>query len=154
LGCAIWGERAAIPSAKVVRAQWGGDTRLEAARILAELHKVKFGDLSDELATLIARSYPNRGRVFRGVAGDVWPVQGLEDEMPDWRSRHPELAREVQKLLSAGEPTARRQTLVHGDYFSANLLLGPEGLRAIDWEMAALGDPCGIWPSWSEPTGI
>ena len=140
-GFAIRGESAAVISKKVAGTRWTGNTRVEAARILARLHEVTIEDLSDQLAVLIAKSCPNRGRVFRGVAGGVWPVQRLEDKMPDWRLKHPELARDIQALVDTGEPAPRRQTLVHGDYFSANLLLGPDGLRVIDWEMAALGDP-------------
>jgi aminoglycoside phosphotransferase (APT) family kinase protein len=33
-------------------------------------------------------------------------------------------------------------TLVHGDFRNGNLIIGPEGLRAVlDWELAHLGDP-------------
>jgi aminoglycoside phosphotransferase (APT) family kinase protein len=33
-------------------------------------------------------------------------------------------------------------TLVHGDFRHGNLIIGPEGLRAVlDWELAHLGDP-------------
>jgi aminoglycoside phosphotransferase (APT) family kinase protein len=33
-------------------------------------------------------------------------------------------------------------TLVHGDYRHGNLIIGPDGLRAVlDWELAHLGDP-------------
>lgn len=34
------------------------------------------------------------------------------------------------------------QVLVHGDFRNGNLMVGPEGLRAVlDWELAHLGDP-------------
>jgi aminoglycoside phosphotransferase (APT) family kinase protein len=37
-------------------------------------------------------------------------------------------------------PTAPR--LVHGDYRNGNLMIGPDGLRAVlDWELAHVGDP-------------
>jgi aminoglycoside phosphotransferase (APT) family kinase protein len=35
-----------------------------------------------------------------------------------------------------------RMTLVHGDFRHGNLIIGPDGLRAVlDWELAHLGDP-------------
>ena len=35
-----------------------------------------------------------------------------------------------------------RTTLVHGDFRNGNLMIGPEGIRAVlDWELAHLGDP-------------
>lgn len=34
------------------------------------------------------------------------------------------------------------QTLVHGDFRNGNLMIGPEGVRAVlDWELAHIGDP-------------
>lgn len=35
-----------------------------------------------------------------------------------------------------------RQTLVHGDFRHGNLMVGPDGVRAVlDWELAHIGDP-------------
>ena len=39
-------------------------------------------------------------------------------------------------------PDAAAETVVHGDFRLGNLLVGPDGLRAVvDWELAHLGDP-------------
>ena len=39
-------------------------------------------------------------------------------------------------------PSERGPRLVHGDFRNGNLVVGPEGIRAIlDWELAHLGDP-------------
>ncbi len=46
------------------------------------------------------------------------------------------------RWLERHAPPGDLQTLVHGDFRIGNLLVGPEGLRAvIDWEFAHLGDP-------------
>jgi aminoglycoside phosphotransferase (APT) family kinase protein len=48
------------------------------------------------------------------------------------------------RRLAATRPAAgaTRRTLVHGDLRTGNLLVGPDGLRAVlDWELAHIGDP-------------
>jgi aminoglycoside phosphotransferase (APT) family kinase protein len=46
------------------------------------------------------------------------------------------------RWLGARIPAQRRQTVVHGDYRVGNVIVGPEGLRAVlDWELAHVGDP-------------
>jgi aminoglycoside phosphotransferase (APT) family kinase protein len=44
--------------------------------------------------------------------------------------------------LEATRPAASATTVVHGDFRLGNLIVGPDGLRAvIDWELVHLGDP-------------
>jgi aminoglycoside phosphotransferase (APT) family kinase protein len=44
--------------------------------------------------------------------------------------------------LRAHCPAPDRFTLVHGDYRHGNLMIGPDGIRAVlDWELAHVGDP-------------
>ena len=46
------------------------------------------------------------------------------------------------RWLDARRPSVRRRSVVHGDFRTGNLIVGPEGLRAVlDWELAHLGDP-------------
>jgi aminoglycoside phosphotransferase (APT) family kinase protein len=46
------------------------------------------------------------------------------------------------RWLEAHAPEPGRQTLVHGDFRNGNLIVGPDGIRAVlDWEIAQLGDP-------------
>jgi hypothetical protein len=48
----------------------------------------------------------------------------------------------VLRWLAEHRPPPRRPGLVHGDFRNGNLMVGPEGLRAVlDWELAHLGDP-------------
>lgn len=48
----------------------------------------------------------------------------------------------VFKWLDANRPASDRRVLVHGDFRLGNVIVGPEGLRAVlDWELAHLGDP-------------
>jgi Ser/Thr protein kinase RdoA (MazF antagonist) len=44
--------------------------------------------------------------------------------------------------LEANRPSSSGEAIVHGDFRNGNLLVGPDGLRAVlDWELAHLGDP-------------
>jgi aminoglycoside phosphotransferase (APT) family kinase protein len=46
------------------------------------------------------------------------------------------------RWLGAHRPPAGRRVTVHGDFRNGNLLVGPDGLRAVlDWELAHAGDP-------------
>jgi aminoglycoside phosphotransferase (APT) family kinase protein len=46
------------------------------------------------------------------------------------------------RWLSAHRPPTERRVTVHGDFRCGNLLVGPDGLRAVlDWELAHGGDP-------------
>ena len=46
------------------------------------------------------------------------------------------------RWLDQHHPPARTAGIVHGDFRNGNLVVGPEGLRAVlDWELAHLGDP-------------
>lgn len=71
------------------------------------------------------------------------------DECREWARRHHAngSARPVfewaLRWLEANLPSACIQpTLVHGDFRNGNLIVGPEGVRAVlDWELAHRGDP-------------
>ena len=57
----------------------------------------------------------------------------------DWPRPVIELA---LRWLPTTIPAARDVTLVHGDFRHGNLMVGPDGVRAVlDWELAHLGDP-------------
>jgi aminoglycoside phosphotransferase (APT) family kinase protein len=46
------------------------------------------------------------------------------------------------RALEAGSPPSRGPVLVHGDLRLGNLIVGPDGLRAvIDWELVHVGNP-------------
>jgi aminoglycoside phosphotransferase (APT) family kinase protein len=58
----------------------------------------------------------------------------------DWPRPVFELALRWLRDHDPGPPEA--VTLVHGDFRHGNLIIGPEGVRAVlDWELAHLGDP-------------
>ncbi len=77
-------------------------------------------------------------------------VVGLDDsdQLAQYRQIHesldqPSAAFELAfRWLERNRPVRRKTVLVHGDFRHGNLLVGPDGLRAVlDWELAHLGDP-------------
>ncbi len=64
-------------------------------------------------------------QLYQGLAPEPHPVFELALR---WLRRH--------------QPANTRRALVHGDYRLGNVIVGPEGARAIlDWELAHIGDP-------------
>jgi aminoglycoside phosphotransferase (APT) family kinase protein len=81
---------------------------------------------------------------------DPGSVPGLEttDPLEAWKLvlhglGEPHPAFEIAfRWLEANRPPLRRPRLVHGDFRLGNLMVGPDGLRAVlDWELAHAGDP-------------
>lgn len=67
--------------------------------------------------------------------------QSLDDLNEQLYQSHPtfELA---FRWLEKNRPASARRTVVHGDFRLGNVMVGPEGLRAVlDWELAHIGDP-------------
>ena len=113
------------------------ERRCRAAEILAHLHNADLKGLSDGLQHLIRVSNPKRERTTRGL---VDRPRMLDESMPGWRDRFPKVAEEALEL-SRTIPNERRESLVHGDYFSSNILAAGSDVMIIDWETFALGDP-------------
>jgi aminoglycoside phosphotransferase (APT) family kinase protein len=71
-----------------------------------------------------------------------------QDRLAVYRTRLDEM-REPRPVLELGyrwlvehRPPQRGPVVVHGDFRLGNLLVGPDGLRAVlDWELAHIGDP-------------
>ena len=138
VGFAQQGHGAAVLYEKIAGERWDSTTRSEAARILARLHRISVDQFSPELRELVRRSAPNRLRVLHGLLAFA---SDLDTSYPRWRQEHPQLCDTVQELVESGEPASGRSTLVHGDFFSANLMLDGNGLHVIDWDLLACGDP-------------
>ena len=76
------------------------------------------------------------------------PVLGGREQLDQYRSildgigePHPAFELALRRL-ERDVPDPVTPTLVHGDFRNGNLVVGPEGLRALlDWELTHLGDP-------------
>jgi aminoglycoside phosphotransferase (APT) family kinase protein len=68
-------------------------------------------------------------------------VEYYTDALDQLGQPHPVLEL-VRNWLVDTRPASRGTSLVHGDFRLGNMIVGPDGLRAvIDWELAHLGDP-------------
>jgi len=85
--------------------------------------------------------------IHRIPASDV-PDLDQADQLESWRAildaigePHPALEFAL-RWLDRNRPPAHRTAVVHGDFRNGNLIVGPDGIRAVlDWELAHLGDP-------------
>jgi aminoglycoside phosphotransferase (APT) family kinase protein len=81
------------------------------------------------------------------------PVSGVPeldqaDQLESWRAvldaigePHPAIEFAL-RWLDRNRPPAHRTAVVHGDFRNGNLIIGPDGIRAVlDWELVHLGDP-------------
>lgn len=96
----------------------------QCGAILAAIHQLPTADLP----FLAALSPADELAIYGGLLTQ-YPLQ------------HPALAyalRWVQEHL----PTTWKPALVHADFRTGNLIVGPEGVRCVlDWEIARIGDP-------------
>ena len=98
------------------------------AQAAARLHTI-------DAAPLGLRLPPGEGPGAAEIARYAEVLHGIA---PD---PHPALELAI-RWLGARLPAPRAATLVHGDYRIGNVIVGPEGLRAVlDWELAHAGDP-------------
>jgi len=91
------------------------------------------------LATLVSGSWRDAEsqRVFDDQT--VFDQLRLDPYYRTTASRHPELAPHFDRLMR--ESSARRVSLVHGDWSPKNFLVSPPAVMAIDFEVIHFGDP-------------
>lgn len=113
---------------KILRDEQYADVRPRLARqcgeILAQIHSVDI----DALPPLEYTPADQQVKRFQGVP------QFYKEEIPTFEF--------AIRWLEDHLPPQRPPCLVHGDFRNGNLVVGPEGIRAVlDWELAHLGSP-------------
>jgi aminoglycoside phosphotransferase (APT) family kinase protein len=97
----------------------------QLGKVLAAIHGLQLAKLPKLRRITAATEITELERDYRGFE---WPRPVFELALRWLRDRDP------------GPP--QEMTLVHGDFRHGNLIIGPEGLRAVlDWELAHTGDP-------------
>ncbi|MEW9550910.1 phosphotransferase family protein [Nonomuraea sp. NPDC050783] len=95
----------------------------QCGRALAAVHRMPLSCLPDD-----------------SRAGDD-PLRRWRDVLDLLGEPHPVFELALRRL-AASRPPGGRRTVVHGDFRNGNLVVGPEGVRAVlDWELAHAGDP-------------
>lgn len=97
----------------------------DAGAIIARLHRIS----------------PDKAAFLAQTPDSLDPVQAQLRRFDFYGEAHPALEIAV-RWLARHPRTESRRCLLHGDFRCGNLLMGPQGLRAVlDWECAHLGDP-------------
>jgi aminoglycoside phosphotransferase (APT) family kinase protein len=104
----------------------------QLASALAAIHRMDADDPAfahltrpEAGATPAAAELARFDGIYRAIAPDPHPAFEL-----------------AFRWLARRTPAPRRLGVVHGDYRVGNVIVGPEGLRAvIDWELTHVGDP-------------
>ncbi len=145
--------RAGVPSPEVIAAGTAEDGPLGADFVVMERvdgETIPRRVLRDPaLAGVRPRLAAECGRILAAVHR-MPPVPGLERDggLDRWRELldaagepHPVLEFAL-RWLERNRPPANPPVLVHGDFRNGNLIIGPDGVRAVlDWELAHVGDP-------------
>jgi len=97
----------------------------QLGRIAAGIHGLELAKLPKLRQVNSTQEIADLEREYRGFG---WPRPVFELALRWLRDRDPGPSAQV--------------TLVHGDFRHGNLIIGPDGVRAVlDWELAHLGDP-------------
>jgi aminoglycoside phosphotransferase (APT) family kinase protein len=114
---------------KILRDEQFAQARPKLARqlgkVLAGIHGLDLARLPELRRMTAAKEIAELERDYRGFE---WPRPVFELALRWLRDHDPGSSQEV--------------TLVHGDFRHGNLVIGPDGVRAVlDWELAHTGDP-------------
>jgi aminoglycoside phosphotransferase (APT) family kinase protein len=114
---------------KILRDEQFARVRPRLARqlgeVLAGIHNLAMAELPELRRITAAREIAELERDYRSFN---WPRPVFDLALRWLRNRDPGPSQEV--------------TLVHGDFRHGNLIIGPDGVRAVlDWELAHTGDP-------------
>jgi aminoglycoside phosphotransferase (APT) family kinase protein len=108
------------------------------------LRDAEFASARPLLTAQCGRALAAVHRIDRGSVSGLDPTDQFERfrELLDAMTE-PHPAFELGfRWLERNRPHVRADTVVHGDFRNGNLVVGPDGLRAVlDWELAHLGDP-------------
>jgi len=114
------------------------DPRLEAARAsLASRCGVELA----RIHTIDPARVPSLPRGPANVTPATHQLRIFRQLYDSYAEPHPALELGF-RWLAEREPSSERIGLVHGDFRCGNLIVAPDGLRAVlDWELAHVGDP-------------
>jgi aminoglycoside phosphotransferase (APT) family kinase protein len=96
--------------------------------------------LASQCGEILARIHALDPGEIPGLA-PIDPLATIRDGLAAFGGAHPVLELGL-RWLEANRPDPVPPAVVHGDFRNGNLIIGPDGVRAVlDWEIAHLGDP-------------
>ena len=114
---------------RIVRSPALADARTKLAR--------HCGEALARIHTIDAAAFPGLRRSSPSDLLDQWRNSYLTSAWP-----RPVFELAFRWLYDRCPPPPAAPRLVHGDFRNGNLMIGPDGLRAVlDWELAHVGDP-------------
>jgi aminoglycoside phosphotransferase (APT) family kinase protein len=109
------------------------DTFAEARKTLAR----QCGEILARVHTMNPADFPNLRRFTPAEFLDQYRTAYRASEWP-----RPVFEMAFRWLEANCPPPPAEMRLVHGDFRNGNLMIGPDGVRAVlDWELAHVGDP-------------
>ncbi len=100
--------------------------------------------LASQCGTIAARIHSVPVASLPALACTDGPAQVVQwrDILDSFDEAHPAFELALRWLAAHAPAATENPTLVHGDFRNGNIIVGPEGVRAVlDWELAHLGDP-------------
>jgi aminoglycoside phosphotransferase (APT) family kinase protein len=95
------------------------------------------GEILAKVHTIDPAGFPNLKRSNPADLVDQWEAAYQASEWP-----RPVFDLAFRWLHAHCPPAPTQPKLVHGDFRNGNLMIGPDGVRAVlDWELAHVGDP-------------
>jgi aminoglycoside phosphotransferase (APT) family kinase protein len=112
-----------------------------ARRILGEeQYRAMRARLAHECGDILARIHRIEPRTVPGLRA-YDPVGDLREQLDLYSEASPVFELGL-RWLAANRPDPGPAAVVHGDFRNGNLIVGPEGVRAVlDWELVHVGDP-------------
>ncbi|MHB8440205.1 MAG: phosphotransferase family protein [Acidimicrobiales bacterium] len=98
------------------------------------------GSLAAQCGTVLAAVHRLDPASVPGLPGGD-PLEQLRGLLDTLGQPHPAFELAIRHLAGS-RPARSAEAVVHGDFRMGNLIVGPEGIRAVlDWELAHRGDP-------------
>jgi 5-methylthioribose kinase len=140
-----------LPPGSVPKVLWLDEPNYLLAMSAVEGAPWKTQLFAGEMRPEIARQV---GRLLADLISKTWHVQQIREKYADQTAfdqlridpyyrtiarRHPDLAKHVSRLIA--DSSARRVSLVHGDFSPKNLIVNGSRVALIDFEVVHYGDP-------------
>ena len=95
------------------------------------------GQILARIHAIDTRGFPSLAHQAPADLIEQWHAAYRRDSV-----RRPVFDLAFRELSASRPPAPLKARLVHGDFRNGNLMIGPEGVRAVlDWELAHVGDP-------------